>query len=309
MIEHLLHRMGGMLIALLVVSFITFAALSAAPGDAAEGLVGDYASQEQLTALRQEMGLDAPLLIRYTHFLSNLVTRGDLGRSLMSGRPVSELLAERLPYTLLLALTASCLATALGMLIGAVAALRAGGWFDAVIMGSTMLGLAVPTFWSALLLIMLFSLKLRWLPVVGAGSLKHLLLPVLTLALPTEAVVARLMRSGILDALGSEYVRTARAKGLPPWRVLTVHVLRNSLIPLVTVLGVHLGYLLSGSFIVETIFGWPGLGRLTVNAIFDRDYPVVLGAALTIAAMYLVVNFWVDMVQGWLDPRVGHAAV
>jgi len=219
MIEHLLRRTGGMLIALLVVSFITFAALSAAPGDAAEGLVGDYASQEQLTALRQEMGLDAPLLIRYTHFLSNLVTRGDLGRSLMSGRPVSELLAERLPYTLLLALTATCLATVLGMLIGAVAALRAGGWLDAVIMGSTMVGLAVPTFWSALLLIMLFSLKLRWLPVVGAGSLKHLLLPVLTLALPTEAIVARLMRSGLLDALGSEYVRTARAKGLPPWRV------------------------------------------------------------------------------------------
>ena len=190
--------------------------------------------------------------------------------------------------------------------IGIAAALRAGSLLDTAIMGGTALGLAVPSFWSALLLVMLFSLQLGWLPVVGAGSLKHLLLPALTLALPTTAVVARLMRSSVLEQLGADYVRTAHAKGATPRRVMTFHVLRNSLIPLVMLLGLYLGRLLGGAFIVETIFGWPGLGRLTVQAIFDRDQPVVLGAALTVATIYLIINFVVDLLHAWLDPRVAH---
>jgi ABC-type dipeptide/oligopeptide/nickel transport system permease component len=166
------------------------------------------------------------------------------------------------------------------------------------------MGLAVPTFWSALLLMMLFALRLHWLPVVGAGSPKHLVLPALTLILPTTAVVARLMRSSVLENLSADYVLTAHAKGAMPRRVMTHHVLRNSLIPLVTLLGLYLGRLLGGAFIVETIFGWPGLGRLTVQAIFDRDQPVVLGAALTMAMIFLLINFLVDLAHAWLDPRV-----
>ena len=309
MTRHLLRRLGGTLVVLLAVSFITFAALAATPGDTATALVGDSASLEQLDLLRQQMGLDQPLLARYGRFAGNLVLRGDLGESLVSGREVGDLILERLPYTVVLALVAMALATVAGMLIGTAAALRSGTLLDAAIMGGTTLGMAVPTFWSALLLIMLFALKLHWLPVVGAGSPLHLVLPALTLALPTTAIVARLMRSGLKDVMGADYVRTARSKGLSSRHVLAGHMLRNSLIPLVTVLGLQLGHLLGGSFVVETIFGWPGLGRLTVLAIFDRDYPVVLGAALTVAATYLLINFLVDFGHAWLDPRVAHEAI
>ena len=306
MVRHLLRRLCGTLLVLLVVSFVIFVALDATPGDAAEAMVGDTASQEQLDALRQEMGLDAPLVPRYLGFLSDLVTRGDLGKSLVSGRNVSQLLAERLPHTLLLAFTAAALATLVGVAVGIAAAVRAGSYLDTLVMGGAALGLAVPTFWSALLLVMLFSLRLGWLPVVGAGGPRHLVLPALTLALPTSAVVARLMRSSVLEEFSADYVRTAHAKGATPRRVLSHHVLRNSLIPLITLLGLYLGRLLGGAFIVETIFAWPGLGRLTVQAIFDRDQPVVLGAALTVATVYLIINFVVDLVHAWLDPRVAH---
>jgi ABC-type dipeptide/oligopeptide/nickel transport system permease component len=201
------------------------------------------------------------------------------------------------------------LATIAGLAIGTAAAVRAGSYLDTVIMGGTALGLAVPTFWSALLLMLLFSLRLRWLPVVGADSLKHLVLPALTLALPTMAVVARLVRSSLLEELNADYVRTAHAKGVPSRRVMSHHVYRNSLVPLVTLMGLYLGRLLGGAFVIETIFGWPGLGRLTVQAIFDRDQPVILGAALTLAAIYLTINFLVDLSHAWLDPRVARATL
>jgi peptide/nickel transport system permease protein len=306
MVRHLLRRLGGTLLVLLVVSFVIFVALDVTPGDAAEAMVGDSASQEQLDALRQEMGLDAPLLSRYLRFITGLLIHGDLGQSLVSRRDVSTLLAERLPGTLLLAFTATALSTIVGVAIGIAAAVRAGSYMDTAIMGGAALGLAVPTFWSALLLMMLFALRLHWLPVVGSGSVRHLILPAVTLALPTAAVVARLMRSSILEELNADYVRTAHAKGATSQRVMSHHVMRNSLIPLVTLLGLYLGRLLGGAFIVETIFGWPGLGRLTVQAIFDRDQPVVLGAALTVAAMYLIINFLVDLAHSWLDPRVAY---
>jgi len=309
MTKHLLRRLGGTLLALLAVSFVVFAALDVTPGDAAEGIVSDSASQEQLDAVRHEMGLDLPLLSRYRSFLSGLMSQGSLGRSFMSGREVTDLLVERLPYTLLLALTATGLATVLGLFIGTWAAARAGSYLDTTIMGITALGLAVPSFWSALLLMLLFSLHLGWLPTVGAGSPKHLVLPVVTLALPATAVVARMIRASILEEMGALYVRTARAKGATQRRVLTRHVLRNSLIPLITLLGLHLGHLLGGAFIVETVFAWPGLGRLAVQAIFDRDQPVVLGVALTVATMYLLINLLVDLLHAWLDPRVAYESI
>lgn len=307
--KHLLYRLIGAVLVLLAVSFVTFVALATAPGDAALALAGDSASAEQLAALRADLGLNLPIVQRYGVFLEGVITRGDLGKSVVSGRPVAGLLLQRLPYTVGLALVATLLAAVLGVIAGTLAALRAGTAWDTVIMGGTLVGLAVPSFWLALLMIMLFSLKLDWLPVVGAESVRHAVLPVLTLALPTSAIVARLMRAGLLNVLDKEYVRTAHAKGVPPRQVLTHHAFRNSVVPLLTVLGTHLGHLLGGAFVVETIFGWPGLGRLAVQGVFDRDYPVVLGAALTVAAVYLALNLLVDIAQALLDPRVAQEAI
>lgn len=309
MARHLARRLGGTVLTVLVVSAITFGALMATPGDAASAMVGDSASAAQLQVLRAQMGLDRPLPVRYGEFLVNLILRGDLGRSTMSNRPVTELILERLPYTGTLALVAIGLAALVGALLGTAAALKAGTLTDTALMGGAALGLAVPTFWSALLLMMVFALRLRWLPVVGAESWQYIILPAVTLALPTGAVVARMIRASLLDVYGADYVRTAHAKGLSPHRVLAHHIVRNSLIPVITVLGLHLGHLLGGAFIVESIFGWPGLGRLTVQAIFDRDYPVVMGATLTVSAIYLLINFLIDVAHGWLDPQVAHEAI
>jgi ABC-type dipeptide/oligopeptide/nickel transport system permease component len=309
MARHLARRLGGTVLTVLVVSAITFGALMATPGDAASAMVGDSASAAQLQILRTQMGLDRPLPVRYVEFLVNLISRGDLGRSTMSNRPVTELILERLPYTGTLALAAIGLAALVGALLGTAAALKAGTLTDTALMGGAALGLAVPTFWSALLLMMVFALRLRWLPVVGAESWQYIILPAVTLALPTGAVVARMIRASLLDVYGADYVRTAHAKGLAPRRVLVHHIVRNSLIPVVTVLGLHLGHLLGGAFIVESIFGWPGLGRLTVQAIFDRDYPVVMGATLMVSVIYLVINFLIDVAHGWLDPQVAHEAI
>ena len=308
MAQHLLRRLVGAGLVLLAVSYITILALATAPGEAARALVGDSASQEQMTLLRQSMGLDLPLFVRYQAYLGG-VLQGDLGRSLVGNRAVSQLLLERLPYTLLLAVAAASLALLVGGIVGTVAALRAGAWLDTVLMGGVAVGLAVPVFWSALLLMLLFSLKLHWLPVVGASSWRHLILPMVVLAIPTAAIVARLVRSSLLDVLAADYVRTAQAKGLRPRRVLSAHVFRNSLLPVLTVVGLQLGHLLGGAVVVETIFGWPGLGRLTVQAIFDRDLPVVMGAALLIATFYVLLNLAIDLAHAYLDPRVAQEAL
>jgi peptide/nickel transport system permease protein len=305
--KHLLRRIIGALVTVIAVTFITFVALDTT-GDAASALVGESASAEQLQALRAQLGLDQPLIVRYVIFLANLA-RGDLGRSLVSNKPVLDLLLERLPCTILLALIASALALLLGMAIGIGAAVRAGTKTDTLLMSGAALGLAVPTFWSGLVLMMIFSVRWRLLPLIGAENIQSFVLPSIALALPTAAAIARLMRSSMLDVLRSDYVRVAHAKGLMPQRVLTHHVVRNSLLPVVTMLGLNLGYLLGGAFIVETIFALPGLGRLIVQAIFDRDYPLVLGATLMIAVIYVVINFVVDVAHGWLDPQVAHEAI
>ena len=305
--KHLFRRIIGALVTVIAVTFITFVALDTT-GDAASALVGESASVSQLQALRAQLGLDQPLIVRYAMFLANLA-HGDLGRSLVSNKPVLDLLLERLPCTILLALIASALAMLLGMAIGIGAAVRAGTKTDTLLMGGAALGLAVPTFWSALMLMMIFSVRWRLLPLIGAENIQSFVLPSIALALPTAATIARLMRSSLLDVLRSDYVRVAHAKGLMPQRVLTRHALRNSLLPIVTMLGLNLGYLLGGAFIIETIFALPGLGRLIVQAIFDRDYPIVLGATLMIAVMYVVINFVVDVAHGWLDPQVAHEAI
>jgi ABC-type dipeptide/oligopeptide/nickel transport system permease component len=309
MLRLLLRRLAGTVVVLTVVSFLTFALLDLAPGDAADTLVGEYASTVQLATVRHELGLDAPLVSRYLRFISAAILHGDLGCSLISGRQVSKLIFERFGNTVTLALAAISLALAVGTLTGIAAAARPGGHLDLAVMSITTLGLSLPTFWVALLLIMAFSLRLGWLPVVGAGGPVHLVLPTVCLAFPTTAVVARLMRASLLDVKSADYVRTAHAKGLARHQVWRDHILRNGLIPVITLLGLHLGRLLGGTFIIETIFGWPGLGRLVVHAILDRDFPVVLGAVLLMAIIYQVLNFVVDIAHAGLDPQVGRGAL
>jgi ABC-type dipeptide/oligopeptide/nickel transport system permease component len=293
---------------LVAISLVTFLLLEQAPGDAAEALVGESASAAQLAAARHQMGLDVPLLRRYADFIAGIV-QGDLGRSLVSGRPVTTLVAERFGATLELALATMVLSLVAGSAIGLLAAAHQGGYLDLLLMSIATLGISLPTFWVALLLILTFSLRLGWLPVAGAGSPAHLVLPAVSLALPTISVVARLMRAGMLDVKGAEYVRTAHSKGLSPRHVWQVHMLRNGLNPVITMLGLHLGHLLGGTFIVETIFGWPGLGRLVVQSVFDRDYPVLIGAVLLIAVMYQILNLAVDLIHAILDPRLGKEAL
>lgn len=306
---YLLRRAGGVLVTLLVVSFVAYLALTFAPGDAAEALVGENASAEQIAALRSQMRLDAPLLERYGEYMAAALTQGDLGRSLVNGRRVADLLVERLPSTVVLALVAMGLATLVGFGVGLLAASRPGSRLDILAIGGTVLGLALPPYWVAMLLVMLFSLQLSWLPVFGSGTLAHLVLPAVTLALPGAAMVARLVRSSVLDVKGADFVRTALSKGLSPRSVLLRHVLPNSLIPALTVLGLNLSHLLGGAFVVETIFAWPGLGRLTVQAIFDRDIPVVMGAVLMVVPLCLTINLLVDLMHAFLDPRVRHDAL
>ena len=305
----LLRRLVGLGLTVLVVSFLTYAGLTYAPGDAAEALLGEHATAEQVQALRQQMGLDAPLPSRYGRYMAAAVGRGDLGRSLVSGRRVSDLVLERLPLTLLLALTSITLAAVGGLAIGLFSASRHGSRLDLVLTGTTVLGLALPSYWVALLLVMLFSLQLRLLPVFGSGTPAHMVLPAVTLALPTAAVVGRISRANVLESLHADYVRTALAKGLTSRRALLHHVIPNSLIPTITLLGLSLGHLIGGAFIVETIFAWPGLGRLTVQAIFDRDIPVVMGAVLVVAPLCLAINLGVDLLQAALDPRLRHEAL
>jgi ABC-type dipeptide/oligopeptide/nickel transport system permease component len=308
MFRALARRLATTALTLLAVSAVVFVALAATPGDAAGALAGESASETQLQTLRADLGLDQPLWLRYGMFLANAVS-GDFGRSLVNHQPVGELLLARLPYSLILAGAALILAVVIGLSLGIFAALNAGTPTDTVLMGGAAFGLAVPTFWSGLLFMLFFSVRLRWLPVVGADSGAHLILPAVVLALPTAALLARQMRASLLDVMHADYVRTARAKGLLPRHVLSQHMLRNSLLPVVTVLGLCLGHLIAGAFIVESIFGWPGLGRLTVQAVFDRDVPVVLGATLLVAALFLLINLFVDLLHGWLDPQIGHHAL
>ncbi len=305
----LLRRAAGLALTVLVVSFLTYAGLTYAPGDAAEALLDEHATAEQIQTLREQMGLDAPLAERYERYMAAALGQGDLGKSLVSGRRVSELVLERLPQTLLLALASMALAAVAGLPLGLLAASHRGSRLDLALSGASVLGLALPPYWVALLLVMLFSLQLGWLPVFGSGRPAHLVLPTVTLALPAAAMVARVSRASVLEILRADYVRTALAKGLTWRQALVRHVLPNSLVPTITLLGLNLGHLIGGAFVVETVFAWPGLGRLTIQAIFDRDIPVVMGAVLVVAPLCLGVNLVVDLLQAALDPRLRHEAL
>ncbi len=306
----LLRRVGAALIVIWLASVVVFAGVRALPGDPALALGGESRDPAVLTAIRQKYGLEQPLPVQYAKW-TWLALHGDLGIDTRE-LPVAHTIVTRLPITLELALLAVLLGSSIGICAGVVAAWRRGKASDYAATTFAFVGLSVPHFWLGLLLIILFAVKLGWLPASGYVSLthdpvenlRHLLLPVVVLGTGLSAIVMRQMRSAMLDSLTADYVRTARAKGVPEWRVVGVHAFRNSLITVTTIIGVQLGTLISGAVITEQIFGIAGFGRLTIDAVNQRDYALIQGVVLVTAAGYVLVNLGVDLVYSLLNPRI-----
>lgn len=291
---------------LLGVLTLVFFLIHLIPGDPIDVMLGERAAEADRAALREALHLDDPILTQYGRFLAG-VARGDLGRSLTSQRPVAGLILARYPATLQLAAAALLLSLSIALPLGILSAVRPRTAVDAGGLLFSLFGVSMPTFWLGPLLIILFSLKLDWLPVSGRHGIASLVLPALTLGLGMSAILVRMTRSSLLEIFPKEFVLTARAKGLPERRVILRHALRNALIPLLTVVGLQIGALLTGSIITETIFSWPGLGRLTIQAIQSRDYPLVQGCILAIALTYLLVNLLIDLLYAAVDPRVQYS--
>lgn len=306
MTEHVVRRLLLSLVAMLGVVTIVFVLLHAS-GDPATLLVSQEATQQDLDRIRQAYGLDQPLSVQYARFVARVV-RGDLGFSYRQGLPVAELIVERLRATFELALAALAVAVLLGVPLGMLAAARRGSALDTAAMTVALLGTSVPSFWLGLLLIIVFGVQLGWLPVSGYGSLRHLVMPAFVLGGFYAAQVSRLTRTSLLEILAQDYVRTAWAKGLAARDVWLKHVLRNAGLPVLTIVGLDFGRMLGGAVVVETIFAWPGMGRLAVQAVLGRDFPVVQGAAIMGAAVFLGVNLAIDLLYGWVDPRLRAAA-
>ncbi len=291
---------------LLGVLTLVFFLIHLIPGDPIDVMLGERAAEADRAALREALHLDDPILTQYGRFLAG-VARGDLGRSLTSQRPVAGLILARYPATLQLAAAALLLSLSIALPLGILSAVRPRTAVDAGGLLFSLFGVSMPTFWLGPLLIILFSLKLDWLPVSGRHGIASLVLPALTLGLGMSAILVRMTRSSLLEIFPKEFVLTARAKGLPERRVILRHALRNALIPLLTIVGLQIGALLTGSIITETIFSWPGLGRLTIQAIQSRDYPLVQGCILAIALTYLLVNLLIDLLYAAVDPRVQYS--
>lgn len=296
---------------LIVASIAVFLLLRLIPGDPAGTLAGPNARPEQLEAIREDLGLEEPLPVQYGIWVSNAL-RGDLGTSLISGYPVMEIIRQRVPASGALAAGGIIVAVTIALPVGLISALRRGTWLATAAGGYTALALAVPTFWLGLLLLLLFGLRLDWLPMSGyvelsedpVTGLQHLLLPSITLAASLSAVLARMLATSMMEVMDHDYVRTARAKGLRERLVVARHVFRNALIPVVTVLGIQLGQLLGGAVVTEAIFQWPGLGQLILQGINNRDYSVVQGTMLLLVSFFVIVNLLVDLTYGFLDPRI-----
>jgi ABC-type dipeptide/oligopeptide/nickel transport system permease component len=303
MARHLLHRFLLTLPALWLVLSLVFLLIHIVPGDPVEQMLGEGAAPGQVADLRHSLGLDRPLLVQYGRYLWE-VAHGDLGQSYKFQTPVRRVIFERYPATMQLAFLALLVCSAIAIPAGVLSANRHGQTTDRVVSLLTLFGLAVPNFALGPLLITLFSIKLGWLPVSGRGGPLNYILPAATLGAALAAILTRMVRGAMLEELSSDYVRTARAKGLPTSAVLVRHALRNALIPIITILGLQFGTLLAGTIVTETIFSWPGIGRLTVQAISSRDYPLLQGCILIIALSYVLVNLLTDVLYSFIDPRV-----
>ncbi len=305
MYGYIIRRLLLAIPVLIGVSILVFAIIRFIPGDPARAIAGVHASPQYIEQVRRDLLLDEGLHVQYYVYLTNLL-QGDLGRSTFTGRPVTVELFERFPNTLLLASTAMVIAIIAGMSAGIVSATRRYSLFDNASMLAALFGVAAPVFWLGIMFQLLFSVHLGWFPSGGIGTWKHLVLPALTLGLATTALIARITRSSMLDVLGQDYITTARSKGLVERVVVYKHALKNALIPVVTVMGLQFGTLLGGAVLTETVFSWPGVGRLMVDSILARDYPVVQGAVLFLAVFFVMINLVVDVIYAFLDPRISY---
>lgn len=303
MLSYIVRRIALTIPVLLGVATLVFLLIHLVPGDPAEAMLGDSASPADLADLRTKLGLDEPVLTQYRHFLTGLV-KGDLGRSFRYDTPVTQEILQRLGPTAQLALAAMAVAMIIALPLGIIAALFHRRAIDHAATTLSLLGISMPNFWLGPLLAIVFAVGLGWLPVSGTGSWRHLVLPAVTLGAALAAMLTRMTRATLIDELRELYVTAARARGLSRSRAVVVHAFRNSLIPVVTIIGLQLGAVLTGTIITETIFSWPGVGRLLIQAINFRDYPLVQGCILFIAVTYVTMNLLVDLAYGWLDPRI-----
>jgi peptide/nickel transport system permease protein len=303
MFQYTVKRLLSTIPVLLGISVMLFFMLRALPGDPAQVLAGDMATQKEVELIRHQLGLDQPAYIQYGHFLWRLI-RLDLGKSIKTQNPVITEILPRLKNTVILAVTATLLACLFGIPAGIVAAVRPYTVWDILVTALALFGISMPAFWLGLMLIVIFSVKLQWLPVGGSDGIQFLVLPSITLASLLVAAFARNTRSSMMETLTQDYITTARSKGLKEEMVIIRHALKNALIPVVTVIGLQFGGLLGGTVLTETVFSWPGIGRLLVESILARDYPVIQGSILVFALLFILVNLTVDLLYGLIDPRV-----
>ena len=304
MLTWILRRILAVVPVLFGVTLAVFSMLFLVPGDPVKMMLAEFVTNpDQVAQMRAQLHLDEPILKQYGRFVTGAV-RGDLGTSIRSRRPVTTEIGENLASTAQLAVAAMVVAVALGIPLGLLAALSRNSWLDVASMGAALLGVSMPSFWLGLLLIFVFSLHLAWFPATGGGDLHHLVLPAITLGMIAAAIIARLTRSSMLEVLGQDYVRTARAKGLGGFAVVVRHALKNALIPIITIFGLQFGNLLAGAVIVETVFSRPGLGRLIVGGILNKDFPLVQGTVLFVATTYVLINVLVDVAYAYADPRI-----
>jgi peptide/nickel transport system permease protein len=303
-VRYLVKRLLAAIPVLFGVSVVVFSMLHLVPGDPVKMMLSEFqTSPEQIARLRAQLHLDEPLLEQFGRFIWNAL-HGDLGYSVRTKRPVLTEILENLPSTVVLALAGMVVAVVMGVTLGVIAAVRQHSWFDTFSMLLALLGVSIPSFWLGLLLIFALSLKLGWLPATGGGDVRHLIMPAMTLGMGASAIIARLSRSCMLEVLRQEYITTARAKGLREALVILRHGLKNALIPVVTIIGLQLGQLLGGTVIIETVFARPGVGRLIVNGILEKDFPLVQGIVLIGATSYVLINLLVDVTYAFLDPRI-----
>ncbi len=303
MLRYILHRILMLVPVLFGVTLVSFSLLHLVPGDPAEILGGQEATVEDIARIRREYGLDRPLIVQYVRFLAN-AARGDLGISIQSRHPVRELLFQRLAFTLQLSLASILVASAIGLFAGIISSTRQYSILDTASMLGALFGISMPIFWLGLLLILVFAVKLHWLPSGGTGTFAHLILPAIALGSASAAVIARMTRASMLEVARQDYIRTARATGYRESVVIFRHGLKNAMIPVLTVFGLEFGYMLGGAVLTETVFALPGIGRLLVEGIFMRDYPVVQGTMIVVAATFVLVNLLTDVAYALFDPRI-----
>ena len=303
MIAYILRRLLMLVPVLFGVVLVSFSLLHLVPGDPAQIMAGEVATAQDIARIRAEYGLDKPLVVQFGHFVWN-AARGDFGISIQSRHPIKELLFQRLTFTLQLSLASILVASTIGLLAGMISSTRQFSVFDTASMLGALFGISMPIFWLGILLILVFAVKLHWLPSGGTGSLRYLVLPAIALGSASAAVIARMTRASMLEVARQDYIRTARATGYAERVVIFRHALKNAMIPVLTVFGLEFGYMLGGAVLTETVFSLPGIGRLLVEGIFMRDYPVVQGAMMVVGTTFVLVNLLTDVAYAFFDPRI-----